>query len=124
MSRESLEPIEREVLRALSWTGHTSHSVAKYFEKQGIRGVPRDVVYCPVSVFIRGLFGPGYRIRTAVDAIEVSIFSFSVGVDFYTVLLPNHVQLFIKDFDEGRYPCLIEQFSEHYNAERKETEAF
>jgi hypothetical protein len=80
--------------------------IAEKFKEMGIRGVPGDACNCPVAVYLsretelRIFTGiEDYFIASLVNSEEILIDGF----------IPHNVKKFIKQFDHGKYPELVDE---------------
>lgn len=111
MRRHEIRRHARELLRSL---GHSSSEVAATLEGVGVRGVPCNPYDCPLSRYLSaiipaevgieevgvGVLGP-WTMRNQLKVRLGSRPRRPVWID-----LPPAVNVFLNDFDGGRYPTL------------------
>jgi len=72
------------------------HEIARLLEKSGIKGYPAYSNHCPIANFLND------------GNNNVTVGLSTVVTNERTYYLPFQVQEFIKKFDDGRYPKLVQ----------------
>jgi hypothetical protein len=75
--------------------------IARVFTELGITGRRGKTCSCPVAEYLKA--ETGREVEVAMDVV------YSTGAP--KVVLPHHVVRFIRSFDHGRYPQLIDASS-------------
>ena len=92
--------------RAIAVIGNLSRKtpdeIAKFLEKNGIKGYLSNSTQCPVSMYIRNRLD-GYNVTVQPERIEVYSPQCS---DHVWVNIGNNLRSFILNFDNGVYPKL------------------
>lgn len=81
----------------------TAKEIAAKFKHIGIKGEPEDACRCPVSVYLTNRTGRAHSITET----EYIIYDKEHGV--IRGELPKYVRKFVKKFDKGKYPELINE---------------
>lgn len=94
---------EAELLKAIDELGPDAHAIATSLRDRGIRGRRRESCDCPLARFLSGLAGQSI----SVDGEAFRIFD---GSNRHPrVLLTDVAGTFVREFDEGRYPYLVDR---------------
>lgn len=94
--------LEDEVLAALAELGDTPDKVADSLKAQGIKGYCCDGTHCPVGKYLNGKFP-----RKKLHASATHICDHTFGARL--VQTPRAIAVFVRLFDEGKYPDLIDK---------------
>ena len=95
-------PIETKVLAKLQELGTSAKEIAKSLKEKKIVGIQGDLFSCPLAKYLRKHF-PRYNCGVT-------------GLSVITTIRPNKpiyhskpLQIFIVNFDSGKYPFLIDK---------------
>lgn len=112
------EDMEKLVARKLAELGSTEAEVVKTLMESGCTGEPEQELTCPAAYWLAAVVP---ETEDSLDAVPSVGIVFLVNCDTVTiceeprprifrsvgsVLLPDPVRAFVKNFDEGEYPDL------------------
>lgn len=108
-SRSDSSPaLRRAVSDCLDQLGHSPEQVAVRLEMYGVQGVPGRADDCPMARYVKAVIGAEPTIgRIGVLEQRLRVTGRGLRLPF-SVPLPPAVQAFVRDFDEGRYPTLVD----------------
>ncbi len=96
---KKLEP-EEILLNKLEGLGRSSEEIFTFMVSQGIRGRKKAACDCPVTRFLK---------KEGYDMPFVGLWTLDASTKNLTVGTPAPVREFIRDFDKGKYPSLVDK---------------
>jgi hypothetical protein len=100
--------LRRSLEELVQGFGTTADGVADSLSALGVRGTPGDVTGCAIARYMQAVVGA----EPSVSEVMVSEHKLRVtrkwGRFPITVNLPRAVTAFVRDFDAGSYPQLVE----------------
>lgn len=101
---------EAKLERVLADMGDSSESIAAFLEGQCIKGFKKKSATCAVAVYLDKALGLEANYSVLVG-IRVSVSELVAGWRAYkevSILTPDPVYAFTEDFDNGKYPNLVD----------------
>ncbi len=100
--------LRRSVRHYIQEIGDSPDAVAGRLNEEGVRGLPGEVSECALARYLQAVVGTEMSVRRVVVK-EWSVRVFRTGSRLPSVtLLPGPVARFIRAFDAGCYPELID----------------
>lgn len=100
--------LRRSLEELVDGFGPTPDGVAASLEASGVRGTPGDVTGCAIARYMRAIVGG----EPSVSEVMVSEHKLRVtrkwGRFPITISLPRAVTSFVREFDAGSYPQLVD----------------
>lgn len=107
-SESSGRALRRAASECLDQLGHSPEQVAARLEMYGVQGVPGRADDCPMARYLKAVIGSEPCVgRIGVLEQRLQINRRGLRLPF-SVSLPVAVQAFVRDFDEGRFPVLVD----------------
>ena len=104
----SSRQLRRSVRRHVESMGSSPGEIAGWLAADGVRGIPAEVSECVLARYLQAVIGTEVSVRRIVVK-ERSIRLYRAGCHFPAVVaLPLAVSRFIRAFDAGCYPELID----------------
>lgn len=96
-----------KIMRAVAGLGTTPDEIAETLAAEGLVGVRSTGNECPVARYVRKHFG-AYGVSIVVAGEEKFFVGATVGGWVAERPTPVQVREFMQNFDQGRYPQLID----------------